>query len=37
MASMSVEVFKDVDVGWNFEKPCLVEEVPAHSRGLGTK
>jgi len=24
-------------VGWDFEKPDLVEGVPAHGRGVGTR
>jgi len=24
-------------VGWGFEPPGLVEDVPAHGRGLGTR
>ena len=30
----SLEVFK---VGWGFEQPGLVEGVPAHGRGVGTR
>jgi len=32
-----LEMFKAGQTGWGFRQPDLIEDVPAHGRGVGTR
>lgn len=37
MNAPNLETFKAGQTGWGFRQPDLIEDVPAHGRGVGTR